>query len=149
MKRSLRDGERKWMSGGFGGSTTRASASKGRQFGEEPVQQREVYSSPQKGRRISLPSTKTPPMVACISILEPSLPPRYPGRESTAFRVQGKCFPTVEFQHRTEREDEKMQNSVALAMLMVDIVLRVERVSVVLRDWSLSNGSVSNATFVY
>lgn len=54
MRLSFRDGEKKWRSDRFGGSTTRTPASEGRQFGEKPVQRHEVNSSPGKGRRISL-----------------------------------------------------------------------------------------------
>lgn len=127
---------------GLGGSTARAPASEGRQFGEKPVQRHEVNSSPGKGRRISPLIFHRNAAYGDMSYL-----PGYPGQESTALQVQGKCFPTVEFQHRTKREDEKMQNLVAWAMLTVDSVLRVEDVICTSRLEPNKQVSVSNATF--
>ena len=120
---------------GLGGSTTQASASKNRQFGEEPVQRREVNSSPGKGRRISLLIDYPPPKRRPWWHVYSCHAPRLSWTRVDSPPNARKMFPTVEFQHRTEGEVEKIQNSVALAILTVDSVLRV---SLVLRDWRLS-----------
>jgi len=80
---------------------------------------------------------ETPPMVLCISLTHHCLPVILDASRQPS-ECKRKRFPPVESQHKAEGLDEEARNSVALVMLTVDSVLKVERV-VDMREGSLSN----------
>lgn len=107
MERSSRDGERKWRSDQFRGFNSSSAFSKGAE--DTAILHGNAASG---GMYIHLRADIV-------------FPPGYilDGSRQLS-QCKGKWFLTIELQHKTERENEKVQNSV----LTVDSILRAKRV---------------------